>query len=617
MQNPEILSFRNVNLHDGFWARRYTLNKNISLESVRQQFERTARFDALRFNYLKNGRHIHYYYDSDAAKWIEAVSYLIEKDRPSMAENEAFIDELVDCMKRAQRDDGYLNSYFQQIAPDEIFRDRECHELYCAGHLIEAAVAYAKATGKRKFLHIMEKYCDYICRVFIEEKSAAFVTPGHEEIELALIKLYRFTHRKKYLEMAEFFLKNRGVWAKELMNEENTFCKQDDCDIFNLHKAVGHCVRALYLYCGIADLALEREDITLRQNLQKVFEDIVGHKMYITGGVGSSHRGECFTAEYDLPNHTAYSESCASIAMILFALRMRKLERNAKYGHVIERIMYNSLLSSCSLDGKSFFYVNPLEIALEEYGRESCIPKDSAEWLPIKQRKEVFDCSCCPPNLNRFFAEIGSVIAVCEEDALFVEQYVSSDLTTAFGSVSIREQYALDGCVDIFSENYGKDRLAVRIPEWSRSLDCVLNGEKVLPECKEGYAYFTVEKNFSLSLNFHIAPVFVSANPNVRANVGRVALTYGPVVYCLEGVENGTRLNRISVSPSAAKEAKMILAFHGLYSVEMEGFIEKEQDLLYFPAWASEKEEKKLTFIPYFAFANRGESDMLVWVRRA
>lgn len=611
----KMIPFTDVELHSGFWLDRYNLNKNVSLDSVKKRFEDTGRFDALRFNYLKTGKKPHIFYDSDAAKWMEAAAYLMEKDRASQAENEKFIDEIVDAMAAAQRDDGYLNSTFQQIKPDKIFTERGEHELYCAGHLIEAAVAYHKATGKDKFLHIMEKYCDCIYRAFISEKTAKFVTPGHEEIELALMKLYEHIGNKKYFQMAEFFLKNRGK-HDEPVYSNNRYGTQDDVDIYNLHEANGHCVRALYLYSGIADLARETKDEKLIENLSDVWEDITTRKMYVTGGVGSTFRTESFTVPYDLPNRTAYSESCCAIAFILFALRMRKIKRDAKFGNLIERVMYNALLSSTGLDGKTFFYENPLEIALEEYNREVSV-ENGRERLPITQRLEVFGCSCCPPNINRFFAELGDGIAYEDGSEITVEQYVSSDIKTSLGEIEIAEEYALTGKATISSHNYGGKKISLRLPEWCDGFSLDLNGKPCEAKISGGYARVSVPEEFTLSLDFNIRPRFVAANPNVNADAGRIALTYGPVVYCLEGADNGRRLNRISVSPAAADAATLEKDFHGLYSITVDGYIDGDTDSLYFFADKSELEKKTLKFIPYFAFANRGESDMLVWVRKA
>ena len=617
MKIVDFIPFQSVTLTDGFWKDRSDLNKNVSLANVRKRFEETGRFDALRFNYATSGKKPHIFYDSDVAKWMEAVAYLLEQDPEAMREHEALCEELIDCMERAQRQDGYLNSEHQQVSPHLIFSNRDRHELYCAGHLIEAAIAYHKATGRDRFLKIMERYCDLIERVFLVENSAGFVTPGHEEIELALIKLYRHTKNEKYLNMARFFLEMRGNNEKDTpIYEDNLFGSQDDVDIRHLESANGHCVRALYLYSGIADLAAETCDALLFDNLEKIFFDITNGKMYITGGVGSTPTTESFTVPYDLPNRTAYTESCCAVAMMMFASRMRKLSKQAKYGHLCERVLYNAMLSSTSLDGKSFFYENPLEIALEEYGREVAVPIRQRARLPITQRLEVFGCSCCPPNINRFFAHLGEYICVDEGDALCVEQYISAKLNTPYGTLCITEDYARVGKACIKGHGYTAKTISLRVPEWCKIFTVVLNGKSVTPEIHDGYAYFTVGEDFSIDLDFHISLSFVSANPMVRDNVGRMALIRGPVVYCFEGVDNGNRLNRIEVSIDALTNAIEKLDFHGLYSVTLPAFRLKERTSLYFDASQSTTEAVHVKCIPYFAFANRGESDMLVWIRR-
>ena len=617
MKTVEFIPFQSVTLTDGFWKNRSDLNKNVSLENVRRRFEESGRFDALRFNYAETGKKPHIFFDSDVAKWMEAVAYLVEQDRDAMREHEALCEELIDCMEHAQREDGYLNSEHQQVSPHLIFSNRDRHELYCAGHLIEAAIAYHKATGKDRFLKIMERYCDLIERVFLIENSAGFMTPGHEEIELALIKLYRHTKNKKYLNMARFFLEMRGNNEKDKpIYEDNLFGSQDDVDIRHLEHANGHCVRALYLYSGIADLAAETDDVLLFDNLEKVFADITNGKLYITGGVGSTPTTESFTVPYDLPNRTAYTESCCAVAMMMFTSRMRKLSKQAKYGHLAERVLYNAMLSSTSLDGKSFFYENPLEIALEEYGREVAVPRRQHVRLPITQRVEVFSCSCCPPNINRFFAHLGDYICVDEGNSLCVEQYISAELNTPYGNLTITEDYAREGKVHITGCSYTAKMLSLRVPEWCKKLTVLLDGKSVTPEILDGYAYLTVGEEFTIDLDFHISLSFVSANPFVRDNVGRMALVRGPVVYCIEGVDNGKRLNRIEVSVDALSDATEELDFHGLYSVTLPARRLAHSTALYFDASESATEEIKIKCIPYFAFANRGESDMIVWIRR-
>ena len=617
MKTVDFIPFTSVMLTDGFWKNKSDLNKNVSLANVRKRFEETGRFDALRFNYATSGKKPHFFYDSDVAKWMEAVAYLIEQDPESMRDHEALCEELIECMERAQRDDGYLNSEHQQIDPHLIFSNRDRHELYCAGHLIEAAIAYHKATGRDRFLKIMERYCDLIERVFLKENSAGFMTPGHEEIELALIKLYRHTKNEKYLSMARFFLETRGNNEKDKpIYEDNLFGSQDDVDIRHLKSANGHCVRALYLYSGVADLAAETEDALLFDNLEKVFADITNGKMYITGGVGSTPTTESFTVPYDLPNRTAYTESCCAVAMMMFASRMRRLSKQAKYGHLSERVLYNAMLSSTSLDGKSFFYENPLEIALEEYGREIAVPRRQHARLPITERLEVFGCSCCPPNINRFFAHLGDYICVDEGDSLCIEQYISAELNTAHGKLTITEDYARDGKARVVGCGYTAKTLSLRVPEWCKKLTVLLDGKEIPSDVRDGYICLRVGESFTLDLDFHISLSFVSANPMVRDNVGRIALMRGPVVYCIEGVDNGARLNRIAVSLDALADAVEELDFHGLYSVTIPAFRLKENSALYFDANESATESVRIKCIPYFAFANRGKSDMQVWMRR-
>lgn len=619
MNHGRMLSFRSVDLKDGFWSERYQLNKAVSMENVRRRFEESGRFDALRFNFLKNGRKPHIFFDSDAAKWMEAVAYLYEKDPEAMRENIALCEELIDCMERAQRPDGYLNSTHQQIMPEQIFRDRNHHELYCAGHLIEAAIAYHNATGRDRFLRIMERYVACIRRVFQEEQSAAFVTPGHEEIELALIALYRHTGKREYLELARFFLESRGNNPKDpTVYTDNRFGSQDDVDIRHLKEANGHCVRALYLYCGIADLAAETGDEALLSGLQSVYADITERKMYITGGVGSTYRTESFTVPYDLPNATAYNESCAAIALVLFAVRMRELDRRSVYGDTVERVLYNGLLSSTSLDGKSFFYENPLEITLSERGREMAVPVKCREHLPITQRVELFGCSCCPPNINRFFGRFGDFLAIEEGGHLTVEQYVSAALHSRYGTVTVTEQYAAQGTVTVSAQDYTAGTLCLRLPAWCREYSALLNGETVRLTAEDGYLTVSVPSAFELKLDFRMQPAFVTAHPLVHEDAGKVALTVGPVVYCLEGVDNGNRLWQVSVDPARLGDARIEPdSFSGFCRITVPAFRDRcGADRLYPSGAAVEAEPFSAVFLPYYAFANRGESDLAVWIRK-
>ncbi|MBQ9760805.1 MAG: glycoside hydrolase family 127 protein [Clostridia bacterium] len=616
MKTEKFVPFQNVKLNDGFWKSRYDLNKYVSIRSVRDRFEDSGRMDALRFNFIKNGKRPHYFYDSDVAKWIEGVAYIMETDRASMAEHEKLIDELVDRMAEAQRDDGYLNSYFQQLDPDGIFQNRDRHELYCIGHIIEAAVAYYHATGKDKLLKIAERMCDCVWEAFFEKKTAAFSTPGHEEIELALYRLYECTGKERYREMAEGFLTRRGnEHIPDLENRPNTYA-QDDSTVYSVSDVQGHSVRAFYLYCGAADMAYHNGDKQLMEAMKRAFYDVVERKMYITGGTGSTNVNEGFTVAYDLPNADAYSESCAAIALALFAMRLRRLERCADYGDVIERVLYNNGLSSTSQNGKEFFYSNPLEIRTSDSRKANIYHRSHKCYAPIHERVEDFKCSCCPPNINRFFAFFPELICVDGIEGACIEQYIPSEVSSAYGTLSIAGDYAVNGKVTVSSEDYKATELLLRVPAWCKTLTAKHNGKEITAEPKDGYLHIIVPSEFTLELDFHIAPTLVAANPEVSANVGRAALTYGPVVYCLEGVDNGGSLNRIILDSDSLKNATLTPDFHGLLSIETDAHrLQAEKNSLYLSLADLTEEPVRLKWIPYFAFANRGESDMLVWVR--
>lgn len=619
MKKSNFIPFNCLKWKDGFWADRVRLNREVSLPSVRRRFEDTGRFDALRFNYLKTGRRPHIFFDSDAAKWMEAVAYMAMNKEQGIEEHLALCEELIDCMEKAQRDDGYLNSTFQQITPSDIFKKRSDHELYCAGHLVEAAIAYHKATGKDRFLHIMERYMAYIRRVFIKEGSAGFVTPGHEEIELALIALYRHTGKEEYLDTARFFLSQRGNNDKDsIVYEDNKFATQDDTDMRHLHEANGHCVRALYYYAGLCDLARETNDDSLLDNLRDVFYDMTERKMYITGGTGSTWKTESFTKAYDLPNRFAYTESCAAIAAMLWGARMRSCDKKSCYGELVERELFNNVLSSTSLDGKAFFYENPLEISLYSINRETAVPLSMRDHLPNPRRSEVFECSCCPPNILRLFAQLGSFVALHENDAVTIEQYLGSDIVTTYGHISLSESYATTGKVEIVSNDYSAKTISFRIPAWCKKMKVKLNGKDYVPDISDGYATVEVGVNFTLSLDFCIAPRFVRANSHIYDDAGCVALCYGPLVYCLESVDNGDELWRLRIDPAdlpAIKEVKD--KKHGLKEFVIPATRETDMDTLYADFDASEVETPtEAHFIPYFSFANREPCDMLVWVRR-
>ena len=596
------ISYRNVTLNSGYWKLKQELNENVTIHSVYDRFYDTGRVEAFNFDY-KGGmpKRPHFFWDSDIAKWIEGAAYILNKKVDKDLEKK--IDDLVDLIEKNQQDDGYFNVYFSVVEPGKRFTIRDCHELYCAGHLMEAAVAYYEATGKDKFLKCMEKYADCIEREFIINKTAKFITPGHEEIELALVRMYNCTKNKKYLEMAKYFIDNRGVGADvdRFIHCFNEKYAQNHIPVRQQKSAEGHAVRACYLYSGMCDLAYETNDQELYQVCKELFSDIINHKMYITGGIGSSPIGESFTLPYDLPNETAYAETCAAIALAFFAHRMMKFEHNAIYADVIERELYNGALVGLSLDGKSFFYENPLEVNLRNHVHNTAtIDKDR---LPITQRVEVFDCSCCPPNLNRVLASIGDYIYGVSEDVLFVNQFIASHVAYEGKEVELITNYPNDKTIIIKTKNV--DRLAVRIPSWCRNFTI-----NVPYELKDGYAYISGVDEIILTLEMEV--LLIESNDKVMNNIGKVAIQYGPFVYCIESVDNIENLYQLYVDSNLEYNLEYSSLFNANI-IHLKGYKKVSTNNLY--GLVSRKfEDFTIKAIPYVCFANRGESNMLVWI---
>ncbi len=594
---------KNIKINGGFWKIKQDMVNEITLKSVYDRFAETHRFDALNCTWKEGDPDMpHVFWDSDIAKWIESVGY-----NANFYDNDeliSLVDDAVDRLVKNSDENGYYNSHF--LVTGERFTDRSEHELYCAGHLMEAAVAYYTATGKDKLLDAMCKYADYIERVFVKEQSAEFTTPGHPEIELALVKLYEATGEKRYLELSKFFIDNHGANAKdkELYKGCNLLYNQDDSPIRERSTTDGHCVRALYLLAGAADIARLYDDKELFDAAERCFDNVVNKRMYITGATGSTCHGESFTIDYDLPNRDAYAETCASISLAFFANRMTRLNADSKYADAVERVMYNGAISGISMDGKGFFYENPLEIDVDFNEVHPCT--DGGRRYPITQRKEVFDCSCCPPNITRFIAGIGEYMYSYTDDTLFINQYIDSVMDFEGAVVTQKTAYPADGGVVVTLENNKKSRVALRIPAWCK--DFSINKEYRL---EKGYAYIDVAEKDEIKIDFSMPVKFISANKRVHTSSGRVAVMRGPVVYCLEGVDNGKDLSGLRVDIKAVPQIT-----EGQFLVPdiiAKGFKEPENDSLYFEA-TDECVEATLKFIPYYAYANRGETDMLVWV---
>ena len=600
MEFFKALSINDVEITDGFWQKKQEMLRKTTVYAVYNRFKETGRFDAFKCDpNAKIAPHI--FWDSDVAKWIEGVAYLTQNEKEP--ELEKIVDEVVLDIEKNQLPCGYFNSFYIAKEPQNIFKYRDCHELYCAGHLIEAAVAYYLATGKDKLLKLMLKYVDYIEKRFKIDRDTGFVTPGHEEIELALVRLYDLTKNPKHLDLARFFVIERVKsledgqfldWADSKYSQSHAEPKKQDT-------AEGHSVRAVYLYSAMADLALRDEDNELKVACEKIFDDIVKHKMYITGGIGSTHIGEAFTKEYDLPSEGAYSESCAAIGLAFFAQRMLILTGEKKYADVIERILYNGFLSSTSLDGKSYFYVNPLEIVKANHTRHASVK--NSDPLPPMHRFEVFECSCCPPNIVRFLGSLASLIYTYNENAVYVQQFASSSAKFNIGGKEItltqKTTYPDSGKISFVASD--DLTIFVRVPEY-------LDSGKI---SKNGYIPLNLKAGCEKSIDFEIPTMLIEANARVYDSAGKVAVVHGPVVYCLEQIDNDEDIFNIRID----KNTSFDLGYNdelGVKTITVDAFAKPASSSLY-SQFSTERKKIKATLIPYYAFANRGESSMQVW----
>lgn len=618
------VGFDAVTLHEGFWKDVQELGKNVTMDAVYNRFEETGRFAALKCDW-KEGmpKKPHIFWDSDITKWMEGAAYYLKKQRDP--ELEAKLDQLVAWMEENQAADGYQNTYFTTVEPEAKFTRRVDHELYCAGHLVEGALAYYDATGKRNMLDMAIRYIDLIDRVFRVEHSAAFDTPGHQEIELALIKLYKFTGEERYKKLAEYFIDTRGKSKKDgtydWMDMENL---QSHLPVREQTTAEGHAVRALYMYCAMADLALLNQEEELTQACETLFDNITQKRMHITGGVGTTHLGETFTIDYDLPEYRTYNETCASIALALFCRRMWLIDADAKYADTAERALYNTVLSGVSLSGDEFFYENPIAVnpkLTEFYAKR---PSGISQHMPILERVKVFSCSCCPPNLVRTMGSIGDYMYSTSENTIFAHCYMPADAEIELGDQKIvlhqKTAYPYEGAIAIETETAGTYTIAVRIPGWCEKWSLSVNGaaeEAVVPE--KGYVYVTRtwKAGDALSLTLDLQTQLVEANPQVSNLCGRVAVVRGPIVYCAEGIDNqDVSLKDIRICADQAFTCTMEeICGRRLLVLRGEAKIRKEQSKLYRTYHAAIKEQKSmtLTLIPYMAWANRGVTEMNTW----
>ncbi len=628
------VDFTDVYIRDSFWTPRIDINRKNTIPAVYEFTRKTGRIDAWKWKPGKDNRP-HIFWDSDVAKWIEATAYTLEKNPDKNLEKQ--IDHIVDLMAAAQLKDGYLNSYFINVEPKKRWTNlRDLHELYCAGHLIEGAIAYFKATGKRKFLDIMLKYVNHIAKTFGRKSGQKRGYCGHEEIELALLKLYGLTGDKKHLELSKYFIDERGKkpnyfsieaekrgekghWAF-FGDKENYDYYQADKPVRELDEALGHAVRAGYIYSGMASLAAESGDRKLFETCKKLFNNILLKKMYITGGIGSRKHGESFSYEYDLQNETAYAETCAAIALVFFSHRMLQIEQNSVYADVMERALYNGVMSGVSLDGKAFFYSNPLSA----YPHPGNILEEHVK----PERQKWFGCSCCPSNVARLIASLGSYIYMKNDDGISINLFISSSTSVNIKGnpvlISQKTNYPWDGSVSVeVSPDVPSDfKVCVRIPGWCSKYSLKLNGANIKFSVVDGYAVIRRQwkAGDKIDISFEMPAMLIEANPEIRHDCGKVAIQRGPIVYCAEEADNGKHLYDVAVdvlnpgftvSPddSIFKGSKMILVNASKRKASGWG---KE---LYRP-YNPKLDKFRLKLIPYFIWANRKSGEMAIWLNR-
>lgn len=559
------------------------------------------------------------FWDSDFGKSIETAAYALYRKRDP--ELEARIDEIVDAYGRLQAPDGYLNSWYLRIQPGKRWTNlRDTHELYCAGHLMEAAVAYYQATGKRKLMDILSRYADHIATVFGSGEGQKRGYCGHPEIELALVRLARATGKRKYLDLARYFVDERGrsphyydAEAEARGEDPRKYhfksyeYMQAHAPVRDQRTVVGHAVRAAYLYSGMADIATEYADDTLQPALDAIWSHLTERNLYVTGGFGPSAQNEGLTFDYDLPNATAYQETCASVALVFWASRMLGRGPDARYGDVMERSLYNGALTGLSLDGTRFFYDNPLESRGGVH-----------RWI-------WHSCPCCPPNISRLVTSIGTYLYGVADGGIACHLYCDSvaDLKLKAGRVKLRQEtrYPLDGHIAITIEDNaaGPFELALRIPGWAADARLSINGEAVGLSAVTKAGYARIKRDWRagdrVALDIDMEPRTVFANPRVGADQGRVTLMRGPLVYCLEEVDNGGALNSLALKGAGRFTCEEVSELGGIVRIEGEAVRETPAFDGLYGATAPKRVPVSVKAVPYYAWDNREPGEMLVWMR--
>lgn len=563
--------------------------------------------------------------DSDAAKWLEAVAYsLAILPDPEL---ESTADKLIDIIAAAQDKNGYLNTFFTLEAPDKRWTNLlEGHELYCSGHMLEAACAYYEATGKDTLLNVMIKNVEHIYSTFMDESDEMKFNgfPGHPEIELALMKLYTLTGSKHALELAKHFVDKRGLdptyYEKERKNRDWWIWNLDPTDheynqsnttIREVNDAVGHAVRAVYLYTGVAEVAAQTKDKELVDACKRIWDSITKRRMHITGGVGACKIGEAFSVDYDLPSDTAYCETCASCGLLFFASRMLEMEVNRKYSDIMEKAFYNTILAGMQEDGKRFFYTNPIEVIPGIAG----VAKTTHTHVKT-QRPSWYACACCPPNVSRLISSFGKYAYGENEDTIFCHLFAAGTVTFENGTkIKCNTDYPYGFTIEYIIENTSDNiTLAVRIPSWSKDYKIIKNESEIEPnkfkiEC--GYIYIPISKEDKITFEFDSNPYRVFPSSKIPDLAGQVAICRGPIVYCAEGIDNKEEITGLFIKKNIGS-TKIEKLENGIVTLIVPGVRQETTEDLYLEEKPNLKDED-IIMRPYYSWANRGVTQMKIW----
>jgi DUF1680 family protein len=584
----QAVDFSHVKITDSFWAPRLKSHAATTLAVCIDQIEnQTGRIQNFENAAKGEGTHSGIFFDdSDVYKALEGIAYTLKNNPDAALEKKA--DEWIDKFAAAQQPDGYINTFYTLTGLGRRWNNMDKHEMYCAGHMIEAAVAYFQATGKRKLLDVSVKMAEHMMSVFGPGKR--HWVPGHEEIELALVKLYNVTGEVRYLDFANWLLEERGHGhgSKGDEGEWNPIYYQDEAPVREMTDIAGHAVRAMYLYCGMADVAALKRDTGYIDALNRLWDDVVLRNMYVTGGIGSSHHNEGFSEDYDLPNRDAYCETCASVGMVYWNWRMNQFTGDSKYIDVLERSMYNSALAGISLAGDRFFYVNPL--ASEGH----------------HHRQAWYGCACCPSQVSRFLPSIGNYIYGVSADAVWINLYIGNvaEFEVNKKQIKLRQEtnYPWEGAVTLTVESVSapvKEALRLRLPGWCKSYTIAVNGEKITsPVVEQGYAVISREWNSGdqVSLLLDMPVEVVSADPQVKEDVGKRAVQRGPIVYCIEEIDNKAGFEKMALTSDTQFQTDFVSELNGIVRIK-----------------ASSKDHEA-AFIPYYSWENREAGQMKVWI---